>query len=479
MRSGQCAQRTRQDVTRDEMEVVSAVRKGLSERIGQERFCLWFSAGVRLACAHQTLAVFAADQFLLDRLRKQFRLDLEAVGRQVLGVPAELRFEIDPTLKRTSSAGGGSPAGLQLSETPGVSKQAHAAGARGTEQPPRVSGLDSFVVGEGNRIAFTAAHSVVQRPGVISPLLIHGPTGCGKTHLLTGIWAEFRRRTRSGRAVLLSAEQFTTLFLEALHGRGLPSFRHKCRDVDLLVVDDLQFFAGKRATVVELLHTIDSLLRQGRQLVLAADRPAASLAGLGPELVARLTGGLVCGIEAADYATRLGICRQLAARLEVSVPPRVLELVAAELSGDARQIAGALHRLQATSLALQQPITVELASAALEDLFRATRRLVHIADVERAVCDVFGLEPKSLRDGGKSKSVTQPRMIAMWLARKYTRAAFSEISRYFGRRSHSTVISAERTVNRWMANGTSILVGQATCRAEEALRRVETQLRMA
>ena len=276
---------------------------------------------------------------------------------------------------------------------------------------------------------------------------------------------------------MLSAEQFTRHFLEALQGSGLPSFRRKVRDVDMLAIDDLQFFAGKRATLVELQHTIDALLREGRQLVLAADRPPAALKGVGPEMIGRVAGGLVCGIEPADFATRLGIARQMAGDAKLEVPASVLERIVGELEGDARQISGALNRLQATSEALQRPITPELAESALEDIFHATRRFVHLVDIERAVCEVFGLEPRSLRDARKAKVVSQPRMLAMWLARKHTRAAFSEISQYFGRRSHSTVISAEKKVNGWMSNGATIQLGYGDCRVEDAIRRVETQLR--
>ena len=148
-----------------------------------------------------------------------------------------------------------------------------------------------------------------------------------------------------------------------------------------------------------------------------------------------------------------------------------------ELIGDARAIAGALNRLDASSKALEQPITVEFAKAALADIFRATVRVVRLPDIERAICSAFELQPKTLRDQCKAKSVSHPRMLAMWLARKYTRAAFSEISEYFGRRSHSTVISAEKKVNRWVADGATVQIGQGSCNVQDAIRRVETQLR--
>jgi chromosomal replication initiator protein len=173
----------------------------------------------------------------------------------------------------------------------------------------------------------------------------------------------------------------------------------------------------------------------------------------------------------------LGIAKQLARTSQTAIPNDVLQLIAAEMDGDARQIAGALNRLRATSQALKQPITVGLAASALEDIFHTTRRMVHLSDIERAVCDVFGLESKTLRAGRKAKAISHPRMLAMWLARKHTRAAFSEISQFFGRRSHSTVISAERKVNRWMADGAQIQLGHSSCRIEDAIRRIESQLR--
>jgi chromosomal replication initiator protein len=337
--------------------------------------------------------------------------------------------------------------------------------------------LEDFVAGEGSRIALTGAQTAVERPGSVSPVFIYGATGTGKTHLLEGIAAAARKKRRVRRAVLLSAEQFTSLFLQALQGSGLPSFRRKYRDVELLLIDDVQFFCGKRATIVELQYTVDSLLRGGRQLVLAADRSPAELTGLGAEFVARVSGGLVCAVEPPDEETRHGIARHLAVRHGRDVPDDVLRLIASRVPGDARQVAGALNRLQAASQALGQPIDIALAEASLSDIFRTTRRVVRLRDIENAVCDVFGIDSKGLQSDRRSQAYSQPRMLAMWLARKYTRAAFSEIGEYFGRRSHSTVISARNKVNDWMSSGTEIQMGHSSCSVSDAIRRVEVRLR--
>ena len=168
-------------------------------------------------------------------------------------------------------------------------------------------------------------------------LFLFGPPGCGKSHLGEAILSAVRARG-CRRAVGLSSEQFTSLFLEALHESGLPSFRRKYRDVELLVIDDVQFLAGKKATLVEFQHTLDMLQRQGAQVVLTADRAPADLSGLGQELVARMSSGLVCSMQMPEYETRLGIVRQLAKRRQVVMGDQVAEMIATELLGDARQI---------------------------------------------------------------------------------------------------------------------------------------------
>jgi chromosomal replication initiator protein len=245
----------------------------------------------------------------------------------------------------------------------------------------------------------------------------------------------------------------------------------------LLIIDDVQFFAGKRATLVELQHTIDTLLREGRQLVFAADRAPADLPGLGPELITRLAGGLVTGLAPPEHATRIGVVRRLAGQLNVLAPEVVYQWIATHLTCDARQFSGALNRLKVTAAATGQPITLAMAEESLSELVRAASQAVGLKDIERAVCDVFGLDSQSLHSDGKSKAVSHPRMLAMWLARKHTRAALSEISRFFGRRSHSTVISAQKKVCRWVEEGAPLDLPGRPWKVEDAIRKIEGELR--
>ena len=485
----------------EDSEITAAVRAQLTARIGAKRYELWFGPHTRLCFDADRFVVGCDCSFVRDWLRKHFSSDVRACCRAALGREVAVEFEVDATLTESGSPPQSAAAALPSStvaprEVNGARSQAvqrrEAGKPLATSAPcstpraadkKRETGFADFVVGPSNEYALRAAQVVTatgnQKP---SPVLFHGPTGVGKTHLLRSIRVEYLRRHRRLRAAYLTAEQFTTSFVEAIRGSGLPSFRQKCRGADLLLIDDLQFFAGKRATLEELQHTIDALLADGRQLVLAGDRGLADLAGrggLGPELVSRLAGGLVCEIHPPEYATRLGILRQLRDEMRIAVEEEVLAMVAGQITLGARELRGALHRLQATSLAYDQPISRDMAERALVELAQQGTRSVRLADVEQAICHVFGVEPAQLRSDRKVRSVCEPRMLAMWLARKYTRAPWGEIGEYFGRRSHSTVISAHRRVEELLGREARVELSNQQCTVEEAIRRVEAAIRSA
>ncbi len=460
-------------------ELLELLRQRLAARIGQDRYQVWFGSQVEFTYAAGVITIAAPERFSLERLRRTFREDLNAVLREVSQEDVALSFVVQETApqEHTTPAIKAFPS-LRISpEKQNGSTRLPRNGVPDTASSGRrFARLEEFCVGEENCVAFSAASATPLRLGSVSPLFVHGPTGSGKTHLLEGVWTAVRRVHPRAKCVYLSAEQFTTYFLEALQGSGLPSFRRKYREVQLLAIDDVQFFAGKRATLVELLHTIDTLHRTGGQILLSADRPPVELSALGPELEARMSAGLVCELAAPQRATRRAILQRLAQRLEGTINDEVLDLLAERLPGDGRRLAGALNRLEAASQALKSPIDVGLAVRALADLFQAAQRPVDLRDIERAVCEVFGVESPDLHSARKSKPVAQPRMLAMWLARKHTRAALQDIGRYFGRKSHSTVISAEKAVSTWIEDGAVLHLPHGACQVNEAIRRIEARL---
>ena len=492
------------------------VSEALRERIGGERYAVWFGDGVGIeveaagdvqtpdgAPAGMCVIVRVGSVFAQEWLRRTFRVDVEAVTLAVCGPSACVVWRTDAAVVAPladtavrgteSSPGQGGRQRSRAASKTGVivrPRQSREIGPPGAGVPVVVAekktgfgnrrsvpGLDAFVVGPSNRMAFAAVELAATRPGEMSPLVLHGPSGVGKSHLLEGICGRIRELHPGSATLFLSAEQFTTSFLQALHGSGLPGFRRTCRNADLLVIDDLQFFAGKRATTMELQQTVDALHRQGRQMVFASDRDLEALDGLGPDLVTRLRGGITARIEPPDYEVRRGIVAAVAAARGLTIPDEVVHYVATHMTRHARELVGAVNRLEATSHMLGLAISAGMAEEALAELVRSSARSVRLADIERAVCSAFGIESGSLQSARRARTVNHPRMLAMFLARRHTTSALTEIGSYFGRRSHSTVIAAQKTVGEWVAQRSRIVLADSSWDVEEAIRRVEDVLR--
>lgn len=469
----------------EDSQVAAALSAELTRRIGPQRFELWFKTQSQQFVVGNSLTIRAASGFVLEWLKKNLADDVRASWEAVAGQDAAVVYEIGAAVEKCNGKMTGK--NVASDDKTGVVDVVETAKPRAAVKsrkpevlaPNNVADLSAFVVGSSNEYAFRSAELTGRGRQQASPLLLCGPSGVGKTHLLRAVVREYRRHHPRSTAVYLSAEQFTTGFLEALRGSGLPSFRQKCRGAKLLAIDDLQFFPGKRRTIEELLHTFDTMAAEGRQLVLASDRGLQELRALGPELVSRLSGGLICEIETPEYSTRVGILRRMRDEAGLVIDDSVLTIVATQITAGARELRGALNRLEAMSHAYGAPISREMTERALADLARHSTRTVRLGDVEKVVCDVFGIEPTQLRSDRKGRSLSEPRMLGMWLARKYTRAPWSEIGEFFGRRSHSTVISAHRRVEKLITDRAQIGLADQSCNVEDAIRKLETALRTA
>ncbi len=477
-------------VTMDEKDVDRVVLRAVAERIGKDRFDVWFNNQIEVQWRGNRLEIAAPSRFYADRLAAMFGGEISRALSQVAGGASTVVYSVVENSSPPVAA-----ASRVAEQRPAEAARLDDARADPARPKKRFKTLDSFVVGSTNRMAFTGARTTIEHPGDFSPLLLWGPPGTGKTHLLEAIWVELRRRHADRMHVLyVTAEQFTTMFLAALHGRGLPSFRQKFRTVDVLLIDDIQFFSQKKATLVELQHTVDVLNRNGKQLVMTADRSPADLGGLGNELMTRVAGGLACGLQLPDLETRRQIVArvldEVAARMPAHSPPggtglpdalreRIAASIAEQVPGDARQLRGAVNQVVATARAQKRPLSRTLVQEALSGIAAQVRQHVALEDIEKAVCDVFGLKPHALQSDKRSKNISQPRMLAMWLARKHTPAVYAEIGDYFGRRSHSTVIAAQKKVRQWLESESTVNLAGSDCRVTEALQQVEARLRLA
>jgi len=337
--------------------------------------------------------------------------------------------------------------------------------------------LGEFAVGPCNRVAHASAMSVAEDPGQgANPLVFHGPVGTGKTHLLEGIYVGLRKAHPEWQVRFGTAEDFTNRFLPAMRLGKLGAFRKSFRECDALLIDDVHFLAGKKATQEEFLHTMDVLVNEGRQLVATCDCHPKLAGELAPELIDRLMGGGIWSLTLPDAETRLAILRCKCVREETAVPEDVLRFLAQQLRGNVRELEGAIHSLGHLRRVLGRPIDMNLAREALGDLLRHSLRRLQLTDVDRAVCAALRLPPGALQTKQRTWAVSHPRMIAMFLARKHTSAAYSEIGHYFGGRNHSTAVAGEKKTRLWIQTDGELSMGDRTLRAREVVELAEREL---
>lgn len=461
----------------------------LKSRVGARPFALWFEGKVRLEIAGEQLLIAVGSPFLLNCINKQFRRELADVAQLVLGNSATPTLTVDATLALTvpMERENRTTAALRLPAAPAAELTRFDTDAAPAPSRPavitsggrqrRLADLSDFIPTPLAEFALTACRHVATAPGTqFNPLFLYGSVGTGKTHLLEGICRQLRRTHAQLQVTLLTAEAFANYFTQALTERTLPSFRHKFRGVDVLLVDDVDFFESKRVFQEEFLHTLCDLADHGRQVVVTADRHPRLLTKLGDDLVSRFQSGLICRLETPDIDTRRQIVIRKAQRLDGDFAPEALQFVAERFTGSVRELEGALNCLQTFYGMTQKRITAATARQVLADLERDCLRVVRLADIERVVCQVFGLKPKDLKSDSRVRTLAQPRMLAMFLARKHTQSAYSEIGQHFGGRNHSTVMSAERKVQKWLEDNVTVRVASQSWTFQEIVANLEQQL---
>lgn len=484
-----------------ERDAVTALSQAIVRRVGEQRYELWFARHVRFRRDGDGLVVGVPNRHFEEWLGRTFRRAVEAAAEEVYGTPTDVRFVIDPELFQASRqeqaevmAAPPPSAPTPVAPAPAVTRQQRTAPAP-VEREPEVGAmpasaaakrtrrwrrLGDFVVGACNRVAHASALSVIEAPGeTANPLVFYGPVGTGKTHLLEGIYGGLRKAHPDWRVMYLTSEELTNRFVQAMRHDKLYSFRKQFRECDVLLVDDLQFLASKKATREEFLHTFDALVSDGRQLVLTCDCHPRLADDFGPELTDRLLGGAVWGLSPPDAETRLEILRSKALQSHAAgpiIPDEVLAYLAGQLRGNVRELEGAIHSVRHFARVTGRAVDVPLVREALAELLRHAIRVVQLADVDRAVCEVLRLGPGSLQGKGRTWAVSHPRMVAMFLARKHTSASYGDIGQYFGGRNHSTVVAAEKKVRGWMQANEELSLGERRVRVRELVERTERDL---
>ncbi|GAA0672838.1 chromosomal replication initiator protein DnaA [Sphingomonas insulae] len=439
------------------------VRSNLRESAGARLFEQWLKPmdliedgdadTIRLALPSAFMTNWVRNHYA-DRLVLEFRALLPNVrGVSIetrLAAPAPVKLVAEPAEAPAARMPGPVAAAPQPAvqavlplATPVVAKPA-------AERPPLDARFtfDRFVVDAANRVAFNASRALAE-PGVprFSPLFLHSGTGQGKTHLMHAIGHAFLAQHPDATVICMSAERFMFDFVAAMRARDTHSFKQRLRGADLLLIDDLQFIAGKDATQEEFFHTVNEIMSAGKRLVISADRCPQALDGVEARIVSRMSVGLVADIKAPDLTLRRAILdRKLSDLPEAKVPAEVLDLLAARIHANIRELEGALNRVVAYAQLTGDSIDMDFAIATLGDVLRGAQRRVTIDEIQKLVSQHFELKPLDLVSARRSRAVARPRQIAMYLAKRLTTRSLPEIGRKFGGRDHSTVIHAVRKI---------------------------------
>jgi chromosomal replication initiator protein len=304
--------------------------------------------------------------------------------------------------------------------------------------------FDTFVIGSGNRFAHAAAMAVAESPArAYNPLFIYGGVGLGKTHLLQAIGHHVIHGKGLHRVAYISSEKFTNELINAIRDDRTLEFRTRYRNVDVLLIDDIQFLAGKERTQEEFFHTFNTLHEASRQIIITSDRPPKDIPTLEDRLRSRFEWGLIADIQPPDLETRIAILRKKAELDGISVPDQVAEFIAQRIHSNIRELEGALVRVVAYSNLTRSPITVELASEILKELLpSAASKPVTIPSLQKIVAEHFDIRVEEMRAKRRTKGVAFPRQVAMYLARELTDASLPRIGDEFGGRDHTTVMHA-------------------------------------
>ncbi len=309
----------------------------------------------------------------------------------------------------------------------------------------------SFVVGNNNRFAHAAALAVAEAPAAsYNPLFIYGGVGLGKTHLMHAIGNEILKNNRNSRILYVTSEAFTNELINAIKDNTGDQFRNKYRSIDVLLIDDIQFIAGKDRIQEEFFHTFNTLYESGKQVILSSDKPPKDIPLLEDRLKSRFEWGIIADISNPDYETRLAILRKKAQIENIIIDDEILSTIATRIDSNIRELEGALNKLTAKASLVQTPITMEMAERAINDIVAAQEKVISAEFIQDVVAKYFSVNPKDLKGSKRSNDITFPRQIAMYMCRNVANMSLPQIGRAFGKRDHTTVMHACNKVEQDM-----------------------------
>jgi len=414
----------------------------LKERLGETIFATWIQPLRASANGNDALSLEAPDVFFRDWVANHYKGFIEEALKTVNKREISLLLEVSTESKLAAEKSQPQAAQIKAKEPQSL----HSLNSRYT--------FENFVVGPSNRHAHAYSLAVAESPAkTYNPLFIYGGVGLGKTHLIQAICHHIHQKAGGNLKICyLSSERFTNELIDAIQHHSTANFRQKYRNVDVLVIDDVHFIAGKESTQEEFFHTFNALHDAHKQIVLCSDRPPKEISDLQERLVSRFGWGLTTDIQPPDLETRVAILKKKIEREPVPVPDDVIFFIAQLIKTNIRELEGALIRTIAYSLLEEKPITLELAKEVLKDLLKEPKKLITVDFIQRCVAEEFGITLAELKNKRRNKTIVLPRQVAMFLSRELTELSLPEIGGFFGGKDHTTVLHSYNKIKEALIN---------------------------
>jgi chromosomal replication initiator protein len=454
------------DGSRKELEAQWArVCDRLRKEIGDKAFKTWFGEVELGELKAGKLRLYAPTRFVRDWVSRHYGDRVLAYWQAVMPEVSNVEVNLvpPPAPRRPSDIIAMPPMPAPQASFQQPMPRLGPSIGRGSEEmfqgPEARYTFANFVVGKPNEFAYAAARNIAEQDRPLperNPLYIFGGVGLGKTHLMHAIWHAIRERDPKTRVLYLTAESFVNRFIQALRTKNTNQFKELFRNVDVLMVDDVQFICGKEASQEEFFFTFNSLVEQNKQIVLSSEKPPSELQDIEERMRSRLGSGLVADIHSSTYELRLSILQTKAESARVPVPQAVLEFLAHKISTNIRELEGALNRVVAHGQLIGREITVEMAQDVLHDLLRQADRKVTVDEIQQRVAAHYNIKLAEMSSPRRARSVARPRQVAMYLAKQLTTLSLPQIGKRFGNRDHTTVMHAVRKIEELKVSDLSI-----------------------
>lgn len=419
------------------------VEEALLQSISRDEYQDWFADVRILEYDGHSVVLGVSQLFYKQYIEQTYQALLRDIFYSLIGQPIEINFRLNPLDDFSDQEAVPEAAQIKTEEKGEADVQFDPLNANYV--------FDNFVVGSSNKMAHAAAEAVAQKPSEsFNPLFVYGGVGLGKTHLMQAIGNATTSIHPNKRVAYLSAEQFVNIFIDAIKRNARLSFQATFRNVDVLLIDDIQFLAGKESTQEEFFHTFNALYNRRKQIVISSDRPPKDIPTIEDRLRSRFEWGLLVDIGPPDFEMRMAILSNKCEQLGVQVDDEVLRFVASKIRSSVRELEGALYKITAHSRFTEEKLTIESAAKALGEIFDRPVKDISIEKIQRKVAEFYSIKPSDIIGKNRSRSIARPRQVAMYLSRKLTHHSYPEIGTFFGNKDHTTVLFACNKIEQEM-----------------------------